>query len=129
MEGLENEVKILRTISHPNIIKIIALYETEKSYYMVLQYIEGKTLRDCIEEDPIMFSTCLNITAKLAGSLKYLASKDIAHRDLKPENIIITKENNPVILDFGLATICRNTNYIFKHCGTPGFVAPEILKP
>lgn len=124
MDGLENEVNILRCIEHPNLIKIIALYETEKSYYMILQYVEGKTLKSYIEENPIMFSTCLSITAKLAGGLKYLASKDIAHRDLKPENIIITKDNNPVIVDFGLATRCKHTRYIFKHCGTPGFVAP-----
>ena len=96
---------------------------------MVLQYVEGKTLKDYIEEEPVLLSTCLSLTAKLAGGLKYLAGRDIAHRDLKPENIIVTKDCIPVIVDFGLATFCKDTDYIFKHCGTPGFVAPEILKP
>ena len=77
-------MNILRSLEHPNIIKIIALYETEKSYYMILQYVEGKTLKNFIDENPIMFSTCLSITTQLAGGLKYLANKDIAHRDLKP---------------------------------------------
>lgn len=64
---------------------------------------------------------------QLAAGLKYLAKKDIAHRDIKPDNIILSSSNRPVIVDFGLATECGVRNYIYKHCGTPGYVAPEIL--
>ena len=58
-------------------------------------------------------------------ALKYLAKHDIAHRDLKPQNIIICKKSmKPFIIDFGLATTCKNQKYIYSHCGTPGYIAP-----
>lgn len=54
-----------------------------------------------------------------------MARKNVIHRDLKPENIILSKE--PIIIDFGLATLADEPKYLFVRCGTPGYVAPEII--
>ena len=54
-----------------------------------------------------------------------MARKNVIHRDLKPENIIVGKE--PIIIDFGLATVADDPKYLFVRCGTPGYVAPEII--
>lgn len=60
--------------------------------------------------------------------MSYLDIKDIVHRDLKPENIMIeSSSGRVVIVDFGLAAICKKKEYLYSCCGTPGFVAPEIL--
>jgi serine/threonine protein kinase len=58
-----------------------------------------------------------------------MARKNVIHRDLKPENIILRKDarGEAVIVDFGLATLADEANYLFVRCGTPGYVAPEIL--
>lgn len=71
---------------------------------------------------------CKHILRGLLRGIAELARKNVIHRDLKPENIIFRKESNePVIVDFGLATIADEPNYLFVRCGTPGFVAPEII--
>ena len=61
----------------------------------------------------------------LLRGLSEMARKNVIHRDLKPENIILSKE--PMIIDFGLATIADEEKYLFVRCGTPGYVAPEII--
>jgi serine/threonine protein kinase len=57
--------------------------------------------------------------------LAEMARKNVIHRDLKPDNVILSKE--PIIIDFGLATVADDPNYLFVRCGTPGYVAPEII--
>lgn len=64
----------------------------------------------------------------LLKGLRCLEKHNIMHRDLKPENIIIRGRSDPVIVDFGLATHCDRAPYLFYRCGTPGFVAPEIVR-
>jgi serine/threonine protein kinase len=61
----------------------------------------------------------------LLRGLSEMARKNVIHRDLKPENIIVGKE--PIIIDFGLATVADDPKYLFVRCGTPGYVAPEII--
>lgn len=60
-------------------------------------------------------------------ALAYLQKEGIAHRDLRPENIIVTKNDVPKIIDFGLATSTRSEDHIYTRCGSPGFIAPEII--
>lgn len=68
----------------------------------------------------------------LLSGLGYLQSKNIMHRDLKPENMILKSKNyfenlDLKIVDFGLSSFCDEKDYLFKRCGTPGYVAPEII--
>ena len=69
------------------------------------------------------------ILKQILSALKHLAEKRIIHRDLKPENIMFKKQNSLDlgICDFGLATYADEEKYLFVRCGTPGFVAPEII--
>lgn len=69
------------------------------------------------------------ILKALLNGLKNMASFNIVHRDIKPENIIVSETLESIkIVDFGLATDINEPKYIFVRCGTPGFVAPEILR-
>lgn len=63
----------------------------------------------------------------IISALAEMESKNIVHRDIKPENIMVDANDEPTIVDFGLATDINASSYLYVRCGTPGFVAPEII--
>nr|DBA24772.1 TPA: hypothetical protein GDO54_012384 [Pyxicephalus adspersus] len=127
---VKNEVSIITMLSHPNIVKLIDNFETDNEIYLILEYIKGGDLFDAITES-IKFTehdAALMMT-DMCKALVYIHSKNIVHRDLKPENLLV--QQNPdgsatlKLADFGLAVYV--TEPIFTVCGTPTYVAPEIL--
>lgn len=125
-----NEIDIMRVTEHENIIKLYEVYETERSIYLVLELIQGKSLQDVLKKSGFKDNEprTLNVISSILDALAYLASKGIMHRDLKPDNILIDKGDKVKIVDFGLATFIDLPEYIFKKCGTPGYIAPEVFK-
>ncbi|XP_053121751.1 serine/threonine-protein kinase DCLK3 [Hemicordylus capensis] len=127
---LENEILIIKSLSHPNIVSLIEVFETDAEIYLILEYIPGGDLFDAIIES-VKFTerdAALMIT-DLCEALVYIHSKSIVHRDLKPENLLVQRNPDKTttlkLADFGLAK--RVTKPIFTVCGTPTYVAPEIL--
>lgn len=131
-ESLLNEIAIMRKCNHPNLLKIYEVYESANSIYVVLELLEGGELfarlaaKAYYDEEKIS-----KLIINLLSALQHLHQMNIIHRDLKPENILLkTKESDIdlVIADFGLSTVLGPLETIlFKRCGTPGFVAPEVL--
>ena len=127
-----NEIDLMRTLDHDNVIKLYEVYETEKSIYLVIELIQGKSLQDILKKP--MFKEeyseirIMKMIYSILDALAYLASKGIMHRDLKPDNILVDKGDKIKIVDFGLATYIDLPEYIFKKCGTPGYIAPEVFK-
>ncbi|XP_068008816.1 serine/threonine-protein kinase DCLK3 isoform X1 [Melanerpes formicivorus] len=127
---MESEILIIRSLSHPNIVSLIEVYETEAEIYLILEYVPGGDLFDAIIES-VKFTehdAAVMIT-DLCEALVYIHSKNIVHRDLKPENLLVQhnadKSTTLKLADFGLAKLV--TKPIFTVCGTPTYVAPEIL--
>lgn len=127
-----NEIDIMRCINHPNIIQLYEVFETDKSIYLVLELIQGKSLQDVLKKptfkEQYPESKCAGLILSLLDALAYLSSQNIMHRDLKPDNILLDKGDKLKIVDFGLATFINIDDYIFKKCGTPGYIAPEVFK-
>eukprot|EP00331_Platyophrya_macrostoma_P001213 CAMPEP_0176405486 /NCGR_PEP_ID=MMETSP0127-20121128/360_1 /TAXON_ID=938130 /ORGANISM="Platyophrya macrostoma, Strain WH" /LENGTH=571 /DNA_ID=CAMNT_0017784541 /DNA_START=311 /DNA_END=2026 /DNA_ORIENTATION=- len=128
-----NEIDIMRATNHENIIQLYEVYESEKSIYLVLELIQGKSLQEVLKRPNFreIYSEvrCINIIRSLLDALAYLATQDIMHRDLKPENILLENKGEKLkIVDFGLATFISVDDYLFKKCGTPGYIAPEVFK-
>ncbi|XP_038665776.1 serine/threonine-protein kinase DCLK1-like [Scyliorhinus canicula] len=127
---IENEIAIVRSLSHPNIVRFIEEFETEEEIYLIMEYIHGGDLFDAIT-DSVKFTenNAALMMNNLCDALAYIHSKNIVHRDLKPENLLVQhKADGRTVLklaDFGLAL--KVTNPIFTVCGTPTYVAPEIL--
>lgn len=132
-ESLWNEISILRKIKHNNLLKLHEVHETKNSVYLVFDVYRGGELGKLLEnKQGLKEQEVLNIITGLLRGIDYLASKDIVHRDLKPNNIILRKNTDiqpedVVIVDFGLAVSVHDKNMIFKRCGTPGYIAPEII--
>lgn len=122
----------MRAANHENVIKLYEVYETEKSIYLVLELIQGKSMQEVLKKSNFkeLYSEikCINLIRSLLDALAYLASRNIMHRDLKPDNILLDKGEKIKIVDFGLATFINIDDYIFKKCGTPGYIAPEVFK-
>ncbi|KAF5276882.1 hypothetical protein FQA39_LY06433 [Lamprigera yunnana] len=127
---VENEVRILRKLNHPNIMRLIEEQDTKPLLYLICELVKGGDLFDAItvaqkfsEEQAALMIT------HLTSALAYLHNLNIVHRDVKPENLLVNMENSNVktlkLGDFGLA--CEVNGPLYTVCGTPTYVAPEIL--
>ncbi|XP_066159331.1 serine/threonine-protein kinase GL21140 [Euwallacea fornicatus] len=129
-EVIENEVNILRAVSHPNIIYLLEDHDTKQFLYLVCEYVAGGDLFDVITVAQKFSEDQAALMVKhLVSGLTYLHNLNIVHRDVKPENLLVEMDKGKVkclkLGDFGLA--CEVTSPLYTVCGTPTYVAPEIL--
>lgn len=129
--SLQEEVSVLRSIDHPNIIKLYDFYEEKKMFFMVIELMEGGELFERIVKKTFYNEKeARDLIRILLDALAYLHSRNIVHRDLKPENLLLKSPYNDFdikLADFGFAKQV-NGKSLDTQCGTPGYVAPEILK-
>jgi len=120
----------MRALHHKNIIRLHEVFETENSLYMVLDLLEGGQLYDKIKAKyRFSIEETRAIMKGLLEGIAEMHSKNIMHRDLKPENLIFRTPDSTdlAIVDLGLATRVDIDAFMFVRCGTPGFVAPEVI--
>lgn len=132
---VHEEVKIMRQIQHKHCVKLFEIFETPKKICMVMELLTGGELFDrIVAKHSYSEKEASELVRDLASGIHYLHSIGIVHRDLKPENLIyLTKDADSVIkiTDFGLAKAKAKgqlSSAMTTACGTPGYVAPEILK-
>tara|TARA_B110000967_G_scaffold205586_1_gene250432 strand:- start:730 stop:1833 length:1104 start_codon:yes stop_codon:yes gene_type:complete len=120
-----NEIQLMKTLSHTNIIKLHdVIYKTKREIYLVLDYCNGGDLSYYIESGSRMYDN--KYFYEILTALEYLFNKEILHRDIKPENILI-HDNVIKISDFGFAKSFEKNELITTFCGSPLYMAPEII--
>ncbi|NXQ62578.1 KCC1G kinase, partial [Anthoscopus minutus] len=128
--SLENEIAVLKKIKHENIVTLEDIYESTTHFYLVMQLVSGGELFDRILERGVYTEKDASLVIhQVLTAVKYLHENGIVHRDLKPENLLyLTPEENSKIMitDFGLSKMEQN-GIMSTACGTPGYVAPEVL--
>ncbi|XP_011904481.1 PREDICTED: serine/threonine-protein kinase DCLK2 isoform X1 [Cercocebus atys] len=127
---IENEVSILRRVKHPNIIMLIEEMETATELFLVMELVKGGDLFDAITSSTKYTERDGSaMVYNLANALRYLHGLSIVHRDIKPENLLVCEYPDGTkslkLGDFGLATVVEGPLYTV--CGTPTYVAPEII--
>ncbi|XP_035283024.1 serine/threonine-protein kinase DCLK2-like isoform X2 [Anguilla anguilla] len=127
---IANEVAVLRRVKHPNIIMLIEEVDTPTELYLVMELVKGGDLFDAITSSTKYTERDASaMVFNLAGALKYLHQMSIVHRDIKPENLLVCEYPDGTkslkLGDFGLATVVEGPLYTV--CGTPTYVAPEII--
>ena len=122
------EVYILKKIKHPSVIRLFETFETKKHILFVLELCSGGDLlnyvrkRRRLKEDVAKF-----MFKQIIEGLQHIHSKNIVHRDIKLDNILLDSKGNVKIGDFGVSKLCRPGETMLEQCGTPAYIAPEIL--
>ena len=112
LEQFRREAKSAARLVHPYIINIYDVVSEGNNQYIVMEYVDGVTLKEYMQEHKLSLNTVLEIAVRLADALQHAHSHNIIHCDIKPQNILIDKNMNPKIADFGIAAImtacCRS---------------------
>eukprot|EP00903_Cladosiphon_okamuranus_P008290 g7977.t1 len=129
--ALKDEMAIMLELNHPNIIKLLDFFEKKDHYYMVVEKVRGGELFDRIV-DKVVYNEkeARDLVSTLLQAVKYCHDRGIVHRDLKPENLLLVSEKDDALVkvaDFGFAQKFMPDIGLTTQCGTPGYVAPEIL--
>ncbi|KAB2003160.1 hypothetical protein E1A91_D11G115000v1 [Gossypium mustelinum] len=130
-ESLLKEISILSTINHPNIIQLFEAIETEDRIFLVLEYCDGGDLAAYIQRyGKVSEEVARHLMRQLAAGLQVLQEKHLIHRDLKPQNLLLTKGSTPQLKigDFGFARSLTPENLADTLCGSPLYMAPEIIQ-
>ncbi|XP_056299332.1 serine/threonine-protein kinase DCLK2-like [Pseudoliparis swirei] len=127
---IENEVAVLRRVRHPSIIQLLEVDETSSQLFLVMELVKGGDLFDAITASTKYSERDSSaMVFNLGGAVKYLHQRSIVHRDIKPENLLVCEYPDGTkslkLGDFGLATVVDGP--LFTVCGTPTYVAPEII--
>jgi eukaryotic-like serine/threonine-protein kinase len=137
----EREARSASALNHPNIVTVYDIGDSESGFYIAMELIEGKTLRETLSAGPLPVARVLELAAQIAGGLAKAHDAGIVHRDLKPDNIMISRDGFAKILDFGLArlgalptsdlsaspTVSQQTEPGIV-MGTVGYMSPEQVR-
>ncbi|GMI93074.1 SOS3-interacting protein 4, CBL-INTERACTING PROTEIN KINASE 11, PROTEIN KINASE SOS2-LIKE 5 [Hibiscus trionum] len=130
VEHVKREIAIMRRLRHPNIVKLIEVLATKTKIYFVMEFAKGGELFTRIAKGRFSEDLCRRYFQQLIAAVGYCHSRGVFHRDLKPENLLLDENYNLKITDFGLSAVkeqIRPDGLLHTLCGTPAYVAPEIL--
>ncbi len=128
------EARTLAKLTHPNIVSVYEFGNVEDTYYFLMEFVDGSTLRDVVKAGQLAPEHALAIVPHLCDALQYAHDKGIVHRDIKPENILIAVDGSVKIADFGLSRILGNESQqemltgTHQVMGTPRYMAPEQME-
>jgi len=129
-DSLENEIKVLRRLDHPNVVTLFEAYESKHSVYLVMQLVTGGELFDrIVEKGSYTEKDAADLIKQVLDAVAYMHREGVVHRDLKPENLLYQcqdEDSKIMISDFGLSKM-EDSGIMATACGTPGYVAPEVL--
>jgi len=128
------EIDVMRSLDHPNILRLYEVYQDDKRYYLVMELCTGGELFDEItKRSQFSEADAAAIIKQVLSAVAYCHRKKVCHRDLKPENILLdsksTDANNSIkVIDFGASTRFDGKSKLTQIYGTAYYIAPEVLK-
>jgi serine/threonine-protein kinase len=129
LRGFEQEVAALRQIRHPNVVAIYADgFTPSGAPYLVMEFVEGRNLREILQDGPLPPVRVARLLEQLASSLDAIHQRGICHRDVKPENVIVLNDEEAVLIDFSIAIINdanETLHGLSRAAGTFNYMAPE----
>ena len=127
LEQFRSEAKSAARLVHPYIINIYDVASEGNNQYIVMEYVDGVTLKEYMQEHKLSLNAALEIGVRLADALQHAHSHNVIHCDIKPQNILIDKNLNPKIADFGIAKMITNQTMVYSGSvmGSVHYISPE----
>ncbi|XP_009615813.1 CBL-interacting serine/threonine-protein kinase 12-like [Nicotiana tomentosiformis] len=127
---IKREISILRRVRHPNIVQLYEVMATKAKIYFVMEYVKGGELFNKVAKGRLKEEVARKYFQQLISAVAFCHARGVYHRDLKPENILLDEDGNVKVSDFGLSAISeqiKQDGLFHTFCGTPAYVAPEVL--
>ncbi|CAI9780026.1 unnamed protein product [Fraxinus pennsylvanica] len=131
MEQIKREISVMRLVRHPNVVEIKEVMATKQKIFFVMEYVNGGELFAKVATGRLKEDLAKKYFQQLISAVDYCHSRGVSHRDLKPENLLLDDNENLKVSDFGLSALpeqLRIDGLLHTRCGTPAYVAPEVLQ-
>src|SRR4051794_22944902 len=124
------EARLGASLNHPNVVSVYDIVSDDEGVLIVMEYVEGETLRDAIERGPLAPERAVEVLRGVAGALDHAHGEGIVHRDVKPANVLLGRDGRIKLADLGIATAVEGTRITMSGTvlGTAAYMAPEQLE-
>nr|ABY58275.1 serine-threonine kinase [Persea americana] len=130
IDQIKREIATMRLASHPNVVQLYEVMATKTKIYFVLEYVKGGELFNKVAKGKLKEDVARKYFQRLVSAVDFCHSRGVYHRDLKPENLLVDENENLKVTDFGLSALAeskRQDGLLHTTCGTPAYVAPEVI--
>ena len=131
MEQIKREISVMRLVRHPNIVDLKEVLATKTKIFFIMEYVRGGELFAKVAKGKLSEELARKYFQQLISAVDFCHSRGVSHRDLKPENLLLDDNENLKVSDFGLSALPEQLwcdGLLHTQCGTPSYVAPEILR-
>lgn len=130
IDQIKREISVMRLIRHPNVVELYEVMASKTKIYFVMEYAKGGELFNKVAKGKLKEDVARKYFQQLISAVDYCHSRGVCHRDLKPENLLLDENGNLKVSDFGLSALAeskRQDGLLHTTCGTPAYVAPEVI--
>src|SRR4051794_19280499 len=129
-QRFRREARLGASLNHPNVVSVFDIVSDDEGVLIVMEYVEGETLRDAIERGPLPPARAVEVLRGVAGALDHAHGEGIVHRDVKPANVLLGRDGRVKLADLGIATAIEGTRITMSGTvlGTAAYMAPEQLE-
>ncbi|VVB16448.1 unnamed protein product [Arabis nemorensis] len=130
MEQIKREISVMRIAKHPNVVELYEVMATKTRIYFIMEYCKGGELFNKVAKGKLRDDVAWKYFYQLINAVDFCHSRQVYHRDIKPENLLLDDNENLKVSDFGLSALAdckRQDGLLHTTCGTPAYVAPEVI--
>ncbi|XP_006361314.1 CBL-interacting protein kinase 18-like [Solanum tuberosum] len=129
-EQTKREISVMALVKHPHVVQLYEVMATKSKIYFVIEHAKGGELFNKLTKGRLKEDVARKLFQQLINAVEFCHSRDVYHRDLKPENLLLDENGNLKVSDFGLSALAeskRQDGLLHTTCGTPAYVAPEVI--
>ncbi|KAK0595340.1 hypothetical protein LWI29_005755 [Acer saccharum] len=130
IDQIKREISVMRIVRHPNVVQLYEVMATKSKIYFIMEYAKGGELFNKVAKGRLKEDVARRYFQQLIDAVDFCHSRGVYHRDIKPENLLLDENENLKISDFGLSALAdckRQDGLLHTTCGTPAYVAPEVI--